>query len=352
MTRVRTTTIKAYEFTTPKFAGTIQYQHSYDYELIDLLFSSIMQLDKAKRKYANDTVSLNLGDFRQSDDANIVEGHFITARHGIRRVHIDIHTQEEIGIIETTQGVEFNVYFMIDRRTGLFLVQDDYNKAFTRKLLLSFLHSHRKLIYPYIEKFNEENKEQPFVIHKRSAYRLQTLPPIEFLEKLGEFSKVKSAILTLDSNTEKDQVDVSRILDRELENNAIEDYDLEIKVKNKTGRGMVRVFREYFATIIEQQKYDSYAIEGTLENGKTKRISPDTITRDFFAEVRYNESGEASMSDIFNRMTEIIANENPLEGKGGTPNITPVGENPDVQESIQEKIRQRNQDTTDQQESI
>ncbi len=33
-----------------------------------------------------------------------------------------------------------------------------------------------------------------------------------------------------DSNTEKDRSDVSRVLDHELEDNDIENYDLEIKV--------------------------------------------------------------------------------------------------------------------------
>ncbi|WP_077618300.1 hypothetical protein [Bacillus sinesaloumensis] len=350
MTTVKTTTIKAYEITTPKFAGDRQYEHTYDNEVLDLLLSSILRLDKAKRKFKNDTVSINLGDFRQSNDANIVEGHFITARHGVRRSQIDIETQEEVGTIESYHGVEYNVYFMIDRRTGLLLVQDDYNKVFSRKLLLSFLHTHKDIIYPYVERFNEKNNEHPFVIHKRSCYRLQTLPPIEFMDKLREFTKVKSAILTLDSNTEKDKIDVSQVLDSELEENNIEDYDLEIKIKNKTGRSMIRIFERYFESIIEQQKYDSYAIEGVLENGKTKRITPDTITRDFYAEVRYNANGEASMEDIFNRMTAIINNENPLQGKSGTPNIIPVGEDTDVEAAINRKIRSRNQDTAGQQE--
>ncbi|MTW85638.1 hypothetical protein F3157_08175 [Virgibacillus dakarensis] len=351
MVTVNTTTIKAYEFTTPKFAGDIQYEHTYDNEILDLLFSSILQLNKANRKYKNDTVSLNLGDFKQSS-ANIMEGYFITARHGVRRSQIDIDTQEEVGTIESYHGVEYKVYFMIDRITGLLLVQDDFNKVFSRKLLLSFLHTHKDIIYPYIEKFNELNSGNPFVIHKRSCYRLQTLPPINFMDKLREFTTVKSAVLTLDHSTEKSQVDVSQKLDEELEDNEIEDYDLEIKIKNKTGRSMVRTFERYFESIIEQQKYDSYAIEGVLANGKTKRITPDTITRDFFAQVRYNANGEASMDDIFGRMTDIINNENPLRDKGGTPNIIPVGENSDVESAIQRKITSRNQNTEDQQQTV
>lgn len=350
MTTTKTTTLRGYEFCTPKFAGDRQFEKVYDCELLDLLFKSILRLDKSIRKYANDTVSINLGGFQQSNDANIVEGHFITARHGVRRSQIDIPTQEEVGTIEVFHGVENNVYFMIDRRTGLLLVQEDFNKVFTRKLLQTFIHSHKNIIYPYIEEFNKLNSEAPLTIHKRSCYRLTTLPPINFMEQLREFSKVKSAILTLDSTTEKRGVDVSQILDQELEDNEICDYDLEIKIKNKTGSSLVRVFQRYFEAIIEQQKYDSYAIEGELENGKSKKITPDTITRDYYGEIRYNSNGEASSEDIFSRMTRIITYENPLQ-KNGTPNITPVGENRDVNMAIQEEISKRNQNSIGQQET-
>ncbi|MCG3418949.1 hypothetical protein [Oceanobacillus jordanicus] len=347
----QTTTIKAYEFTTPKFAGDVQYEYTYDYEVIDLLLKSIMKLQKSIRKYKNDTVSINLGDYRDSTEPNYVEGYFITARHGVRRSQIDVETQEEVGTIERIHGVEYNVHFMIDKCSGLLLIQEDFNKVFSRKLLHTFLHLHKNLIYPYIEKFNQLNSQHPFVIHKRSSYRLQTLPPIDFMDKLKEFTKIKSAILTLDHTTNKKAVDVSKMLDEELEENEIEEYDMEIKIKNKTGRAMVSVFEKYFESVIEQQKYDSYAIEGELNNGKTKRITPDTITRDFYGKVEYNINGEPSTDDLFNRMIEIIKQENPLIGKGGTPNIIAVGEDADVQGQIQKIISERNQDTGSQEQT-
>lgn len=348
----KVTTIKAYEFTTPKFAGDKQYEHTYDYEVIDILLKSILKLDKSIRKYKNDTVSINLGNYTESKDSNYVEGYFITARHGVRRSQIDIETQEEIGIIERIHGVENYVHFMIDKCTGLILIQEDFNRVFSRQLLHTFLHSHKDLIYPYIDKFNKLNNEHPFVIHKRSCYRLQTLPPIEFMDKLKEFTKVKSAILTLDYTTDKKAVDVSEILDDELKENDIEEYDMEIKIKNKTGKSMVRVFEKYFESIIEQQKYDSYAIEGELNNGKTKKITPDTITRDFFAKVEYNINGAPSTDDIFKRMIQVIKQENPLAGKGGTPNIIPVGDDANVKKQIQEIISERNQNTGGQEQTI
>ncbi|PED17647.1 hypothetical protein [Bacillus toyonensis] len=336
------TIIKAYEFSTPKFGGNVQYEHVYDYELIDTLFTAILKLDKSQRKYKDETVSINLGDFKQSNDPNMVEGHFITAKHGIKRTHIDIETQEEIGTIEKTHGVENKVYFMIDRRTGLLLVQDDFNKVFSRKLLSTFLYSHKKIIYPYIDKYNEINKDNGLTIHKRSCYRLTTLPPVNFFDKLKEFTKVKTATLTLDSTTQTR--DVSKVLDSELEGNGIKEYDLEIKIKNKTGRSLVKVFEKYFAAIIEQQKYDSYAIEGVLKNGKSKKITPDTITRDFDTDVRFNSHGEPSIEDIFNGMTTIINKKNPISQKTATLNSTMVGENKDVEVAIEKEILQRNQD--------
>lgn len=348
----RTTTIKAYNFTTPKFAGKKQFESTFDYEVLETLFKSIMKLNKSARKYKDETVSLNLGSYTESDDANFIEGYFITARHGVRRSQIDVNTQAEVGVLERIHGVEANVHFMLDKQTGLILVNEDFNKVFNRKLLHTFLQSHRKIIYPYIDEFNKLNKDHPFVIHKRSSYRLQTLPPINFMDKLKEFAEIKSAILTLDHTTEKRDIDVSEILDKELEENDIEEYDMEIKIKNKTGRSMVKTFEKYFEAIIEQQKYDSYAIEGKLKNGKTKKISPDTITRDFFAKVEYNINGEPSSDDIYSRMTEIMKTENPLDGKGGTPNIIPVGEDANVKKQIQKVISERNDNQGSQEKTI
>lgn len=352
MSQTKTMTIKAYEFTTPKFAGDRQYDQTYDCDILEVLFKSIMRLEKSNRKYMSDTVSLNLGDFKQSEDSSIMEGYFITARHGVKRTQIDINTQEEVGIIDTHHGVEANVYFMIDRKTGLLLVQDDFNKVFSRTLLLSFLFMHKSIIYPYIELFNKLNHEKPFVIHKRSCYRLQTLPPIDFMEKLNEFSQIKSAILTLDNPPEKRNNDISNKLDEELEENNIEEYDLEIKIKNKSKKSTVKTFEKYFNSIIEQQKYDSYAIEGKLKNGKSKKITPDTITRDFYAQVEVNHNGVPSMSDIYKRMIEIINVENPLQNKGGTPEIIPVGEDENVESEIQKNIEERNKNHTIEEKTV
>jgi len=352
MPQTRNITIKAYEFTTPKFAGDIQYENTYDFEILELLFNSIKQINKSKRKYKNETVSLNLGDFKISDDSGIVEGYFITARHGVKRSQINVDTQEEVGVIETHHGVEANVYFKIDRNTGLLLVQDDFNKVFSRTLLLSFLYMHKHIIYPYINHFNKLNNEKPFIIHKRSCYRLQTLPPINFMEKLKEFTKIKSAILALDNPLEKTNNDVSDVLDNELSENNIEDYDLEIKIKNKSSKATVKVFEKYFKSIIEQQKYDSYAIEGKLENGKSKKITPDTITRDFYAKVKINKNGEPSMDDIFERMNKIIKSDNPLCGKKSTPNVISAGEDKNVELDIQKEIAERNKDESRETETI
>lgn len=342
----KTITIKGYELCTPKFAGDKQYEEVYDSELIDTLLMAILGLNKSQRKYKNDTDSINLGAYGQSEDANIMEGYFLTAKHGMKRTQIDIDSQVEVGTIPRNHGIENKVYFMIDKRTGLLLVQQDFNRVFTRKLLHTFFHYHKGLVYPYIEKYNKVNASNKLEIHKRSCYRLKTLQPIDFFQKLNEFRHIKSAILTLDNTTDKDDVDVSKILDKELDDNGIGEYDLEIKIKNKSPMGMVKVFEKYFETVMEQQKYDSYAIEGILHNGKSKKISPDTLTRDFFADVDFNVNGEPSMSQVYSGMSNIILYDNPLKRKGPTPNSVAVGEDKDVEKAIMELIDKRNQNTT------
>ena len=173
--------IKAYELVTPKIGKDMYYRNIFDYEMIDILFQSILGINKMDRKYIDSNNSFNLGGYGQSYDADITEGYFLTARYGLEQDQIDIQTQQNVGKIPETSGLEAEVHFMIDRKTGLLLVQEDHNKVFNKKLLGQFMKFHKSIIYPYIEKFNEINRQNNLMIHKNSMFQVVSLPPIDFL---------------------------------------------------------------------------------------------------------------------------------------------------------------------------
>ena len=111
--------IKAYEFTNPLLSGTNLIEGRYNHDMMDRFFKSIMLLDIDKRKYKNDEVTLNLTQYNQSYNINIMEGSFFTARYGIRRSNIDIESQQEINYIEPHQGVKNEFYFTLDKKNRL-----------------------------------------------------------------------------------------------------------------------------------------------------------------------------------------------------------------------------------------
>ncbi|MER2132602.1 MAG: hypothetical protein ABS896_09330 [Carnobacterium inhibens] len=343
--------VKAFELINPYLIGSNIVEGRYNHELMDRLFRSIMLLKLNKRKYKNKEVTLNLVDYKQSSNINIMQGYFSTARHGIRRSNIDIETQEEISYIEPHQGVKNEVFFTLDKQRGLLLVEDDKaNKVFNRSLLKSFLFSHRELIFPYIDAFNILNDEA--VISKRSFYRLTSLPPVDFFEKLKEFQSIKSGIFYIDSSEREESVDVVQKLEDELDDNSIDEYDLEIKIKNKSSSGMVKTFEKYFKKMIELQKYDSYAIEGVTESGSIKKITPDSITREFEIMVAYNANGLPKLDHMFNGMENIIVRNNPIETKDLLSGITHVEDDADVLEKIKYLAKRCNENKEDEEKSV
>lgn len=336
--------IKAFELVTPKIGKDTYYRNIFDYEMIDILFQSMLGINKMDRKYIDSNNSFNLGGYGQSHDADITEGYFLTARYGLEQDQIDIKTQQNVGKVPETNGLEAEVHFMIDRKTGLLLVQEDHNKVFNKKILGQFMRLHKSLIYPYVAKFNEINSQSNLVIHKNSMFQVVSLPPKDFFEQLAEMDRITHATVKLDENTDKGSKDVSRILDDELNENGIEEYALELKIQNKSGRAMVSTFKKYFERIRELQLYDSFSVQGRLrKNGREVTINQNSITRDFEVEVSCNSKGVISMQDVHNEMTNIIKNENPISAQKNNINWVMVGDNKDVKEAIQSKIAEYNE---------
>lgn len=317
---------------------TVKHGIYYNHELMDTFLKSILLLDIDKRKFKNEEVTLNLVEYKQSSNVNIMEGVFTTARHGISKITINVETQEEMNTIEYYEGVKNEIHFTLDKKKGLLLVQEDkLNHVFSRTVLKSFLYSHRQLIFPYIDEFNKKNLYKEASLYKRGFYSINSLPPIDFMEKLKEFKSIKSGILYINSSEKKSpNNDVIEKLEEELNDNEINEFDIEVKIKNKSPLGMVKTFEKYFNKMIDIQKYDDYAIEGVTKAGATKKITPDSITREFDIEVNVNVNGLSSLDDIFKGMENIILYNNPLVDKEEFDQSFFIKDDISVQKKIQE----------------
>lgn len=307
---------KAFELKTPITVGNTQYNNTYNYQVIDILFQNILKVPKDQRKYKNNEVTFNLLKYKQSDNTHIMQGIFSTARHGEVKETINTETQEVIieKEILPIEGVKNEIIFTIDKRSGLLLIQEDkLNHVISRSILKLFINKHRSLIYPYIEQFNNEHLVKKATLSKRPFYTLTTLPPIDFFEKLKEFKSIKSGILYINKSEKTEPTDVIKGLEEELNDYEITDYDVEIKIKNKSPLGIKKAFEQYFKQVKELQKYDSYAIEGVTKVGSVKKITPDTFTREFEVLIEKNSSGLLNQIQIVEEMQKIINSKaNPL----------------------------------------
>lgn len=315
---VKPLTVYGYELITPKFNNKSYDIDRFDFELFAYFFSRIInEIPLKERAFKDNNRMINLVSFNQSSDANLWEGVFTTARHGKEQVMIDVPQQVEKGIKPKDQGAKNEVHFLVDRRTGLLLLEKDLERVAGRETIKKFIRYHRSLIEPYLVAFNKQF--DPVKMHKPNFLKINSLPKRSFFEEIKEFASVKEAFYYLDIDERPaTSNEVSNLL--YLENKATEEgitgvTRVKISFENQIKKGSIRGVEAYFQKLFEQQYFDGFGVSGKLDSGRSKKIELENIQRSFDISVDYNENGIPSISDIINGMTEIAFTDNPLEYK-------------------------------------
>ncbi|SEM79635.1 hypothetical protein SAMN04489762_1059 [Terribacillus saccharophilus] len=334
-----------YELWTTKFTGNSVKEDRFDFELLDTLLKKILEVPIKERAFKNKkkNKSINLLSYKDSDDSDLVEGVFSTARYGKEQKIIDIPDQTEAGLKGKNQGVLSQVNFIIDKATGLLLVEKDSEGVARRQLILGFLKYHKGLIYDYIEQFNKQFS--PNKIHKNNFVSVKSLPPKTFFEDIKDFASIKDAYYYKDINQDDNKNNEASNFMYQYQKADKEGMKgvtrVKVSFENTLRGGSVRHVEKFFKKLFEAQNYDALApnknneyddvdgfgASGRLQSGRTRTIELENIQRAFDVSVEHSEGGIPSVSDLIEQMVYIAKHDNPLEYKRGIEQFTGVNLN-------------------------
>ncbi|ALC92050.1 hypothetical protein AM500_21320 [Bacillus sp. FJAT-18017] len=310
--------IFGYELTTPKFTGKSYDLDRFDFECLEFFFKRIIQdIPLKERAFKEDNKMINLISFKQSEDANIYEGVFITARYGKEQEIIDIFEQVEAGIKPKNHGVKNEINFVVDKRTGLLLLEKDSENVARKTFIKKFFRYHRGLIDDYLVAFNK--KYDPVKMHRTNFLKISSLPSKTFFEELKQFSVINDAYYYLDTDQlESKSNEAANVL--YLYNNAKQNgmkgiSRVKVSFENTIPKDSVIGVEQYFKKLFEEQHFDGIGIQGKTHSGRSRTIELENIQRVFDIKVNHNENGMPSLKDLTEGMAEIILKDNPVAYK-------------------------------------
>jgi hypothetical protein len=317
--------VYAYEIITPKLHPKGLDLERYDHEQVDFFINEILKKNEADRAVHYKNKMINLISYRQTEDTDLMEGRFSSARFGQEQDIIDVYRQTTTGVKGRNEGVKNEVHFVLQKSTGLLLVQYDNQKVVSREMMKKFFYHHRDLVKGYKKEFNKINS--PYII-PRSFMQIKTLPSKQFFEELREFASIKEAFVIADlaRGTNNDALEYLR-----NEAEGVEDYQqIRISFLNKIKRSGIKHIEAFFRRLYESEAYDGYGVQGKTYAGKTKQITMEKVPHNYDVEVSVNDQGIIDSSELIKGMVDIVKRERLLWGKNhGIEELKPVtvGEN-------------------------
>lgn len=311
-------TILGYELTTPKFTGNSYDIDRFDFEGVEYFLNKIInEVPLKDRAFKRDNKMINLVSFGQSEDANLYEGVFITARYGKEQEIIDIFEQVEAGKKPKNHGVKNEVLFLIDKQTGLLLLEKDSENVARGPFIKKFFHYHRQLIEEYLVAFNKQF--DPIKMHRNNFLKVSSLPSRTFFEEIREFSTIKDAYYYLDIKELKaksnEASNVMYLYEKAKEGGMKGIDRIKISLESKIPKKTISGVTAYFEKLFEAQYFDGIGIKGELNSGRKKTIELENIQRAFDISVEHNENGLPSLQDMVEGMSNIVIKDNPISYK-------------------------------------
>lgn len=305
--------VLAFDICTPKFMGDSYDKDRYDNEQIEYLLKQIMSLHLRDRVFCYDNKMINLLSWGYSEDAEFIEGTFISARYGQVQEIIDVLTQSRTAQKEKNHGLKNEIPFVIDTRNGLILVLQDNQKVVSRDMIHRFFKHHTDLVEGYRGVFNKENS--PINIFKNAFVNVATLPSKEFFDEIENFSQINEAYVIADIQAGRNN-EAIQYLRNEAEDSGVDNIQqMKIILKNNITKEGIRNIKDFFEKLYNEDRYDGYGINGKTISGREKTLSMAKVPQAFEFKVDFNENGLPSYAQLINGMVNISKNDNPIINK-------------------------------------
>ncbi|MBC1606469.1 hypothetical protein HCJ12_01550 [Listeria welshimeri] len=264
----------------------------YDHEIFNKYLLILLEKDSAEIKKKIDNCSIALLEYSENDISSYGFGKFLVFKSGKtqRIVNEDDLTEGEEK--RRDQGLKNEIHFVINKTTGVILVERDYEKIFNASLLNSFFYHNKKFMYDYVDEFNKLNYDREtnnsIEIHKNKLIYINPLPSQDLFDELEDFSRIKRFKVIKKVEKRKNHGIDGCVKELEDILNKASDTSLGQNVvsveyyMDERGKGLeIDSLKEMIQKIYQSHYYEDFIITGASNDNDLKTLSKDNITKRF-----------------------------------------------------------------------
>lgn len=245
---------------------------------------------------------MHLVSIKPSLDSSVLEGTFHTTKYGQQSDIIDITNDAVVNQLKPGHGVKNIVNFVIHRKSGFLLIQNDPFRVISRNNLIDFLEKRKHIAEKYVTDFN--NNCKPLLISKDNFYTIQTIYDEDFYKQLAKLMNIKA--VSINTKVEKSDVNAAlskfTLLDSNEESYLDEITDVTYTFKNTFRGHGVKHVKHFIKNALDMEKIDTITAHGSNQEnvsfGKVK-------ARKYPISTTINEHGVLDQSKIIDGMIKI-----------------------------------------------
>lgn len=312
-----------FRLSTPKFYK-IEGEESvdikrYDHEVISKYFEILLNHGEVEIKQKIDNRSITLLEYSENDISSYGFGKLLVFKSGKTQQIINEDDLSGGSKKKMNQGLKNEIYFIINKTTGVILIERDYDKIFNSKLLNSLLYHNKKLMYDYIDQFNEVNynkeTKNSIEIHKTKIVYINPLPSQDLFDELDEFARIKrfKIIKNVGQNKkirglESCEIEIEDILNRAAGTSLGQNVVSVEYYMDERGRGLeIENIKEMVKTIYQSHEIKDFVITGSDRVRGIKTLTKDNITKKFEFDLDVDIEGEyIDIGMFFNNLVNLI----------------------------------------------
>ncbi|ARK23259.1 hypothetical protein SporoP37_00185 [Sporosarcina sp. P37] len=303
-TKMHSITVYAFQIGTPvvNIDNSTIIDNYYDSDFFEEFLRLVIESDASK--HLDGTNYFHLVSLQQSSDAEILEGKIHTTKYGTLSEIIDTHTDAIVNTLEPRQGVKNEINFVINRESGLFLIQNDPFRIFSRNFFFDFLKNRDYLAEDLVTEFNEKNSAHS--LYKEHIFTLLTIHDQGFYEQLAKIQNIKSVSV----NTIVEKADVNSALSHFTKNDASkEDYlnnvtEMTYTFKNTIRSNGISQVKKFVQNALDLEKIDSILAKGRAE-GKDLKAEFKIKPQSYPIKTTKNSNGILDQSKIITQMVDL-----------------------------------------------
>ncbi|MBF2345412.1 hypothetical protein IA806_02390 [Listeria seeligeri] len=290
----------------------------YDHEIFSKYLSILLEQENVEIKKKIDNCSITLLDYSENEISSYAFGKLLVFKSGKRQRIVNEDDLTEGEFKNRDQGLKNEIHFVINKTTGVILVERDYEKIFKASLLNSFFYHNKNFIYDYVDEFNKlnYNKETKtsIEIHKNKLIYINPLPSQDLFDELEEFARIKRFKVTKKVEKKKNHgidgcaKELEDILNK-ASNTSLGQNVVSIEYyMDERGKGLeMDSLKKMIQNIYQSHYYEDFIITGTNIDNDLKTLTKDNITKRFEFKIPVDIDGNyVDICILFDKLLFLI----------------------------------------------